>query len=213
MKTDKLIALLARDTVPVKRWTLPTRVGLFAILGAAGALVILVPWIGIRPDLAEAVIGMTFWMKAIYTAGLGFAGFALFERLARPGAKGLVGWTLAALFAAAIVGLAIYQLTSTPMDQMRAAFMGVSWDKCPWRIFILSIPGLVILLWTMRRYAPTRPILAGAAAGLLAGGVAATIYGLHCQETAAPFVALWYSAGVLLSTVTGALIGWRALRW
>lgn len=213
MKTDELITLLARDATPVKRGALPMRVALLAAIGAIGAFVILVPWIGLRPDLAEAVMGMTFWMKAIYTAGLGCAGFALFERLARPGAKGRIGWLLAGLFATAIVGIAIYQVMSTPMDQMRAAFMGVSWDKCPWRILVLSIPGLAVLLWTMRRYAPTRPALAGAAAGLLAGGVAATVYGLHCQETAAPFVAIWYSFGVILSTMVGALIGSRALRW
>ncbi|MFT3724164.1 MAG: DUF1109 domain-containing protein [Hyphomonadaceae bacterium] len=213
MKTDELIALLSRDATPVKPGALPMRVVLFALVGAIGALVILVPWIGMRPDLAEAVLGTTFWMKAIYTAGLGLAGFALFERLARPGAKGRIGWLLAGLFAAAIVAIATYQMMSTPMDQMRAAFMGVSWDKCPWRILVLSAPGLAVLLWTMRRYAPTRPILAGAAAGLFAGGVAATVYGLHCQETAAPFVALWYSFGVLLSTLAGAVIGSRVLRW
>lgn len=213
MKTDDLIALLAHDAAPVKRGALPLRVGLFAALGAIGAFVILVPWIGMRPDLAEAVMGMNFWMKAIYTGGLGVAGLALFERLARPGAKGRTGWILAGAFAITIVGIAVYQLMSTPMDQMRAAFMGVSWTTCPWRIFTLSIPGLVVLMWTMRRYAPTRPALAGAAAGLLAGGVAATVYGLHCQETAAPFVALWYSAGVILSTMAGALAGTRLLRW
>jgi hypothetical protein len=102
---------------------------------------------------------------------------------------------------------------STPPDQMRAALMGSSWDKCPWRILVLALPGLAVLLWTMRRFAPTRPALAGAAAGLLAGGVAATVYGLHCQEIAAPFVALWYSLGVILSTGLGAIIGSRALPW
>ncbi len=213
VKTDELIALLSRDATPVKRGALPQRVALFAALGAIGAFIILVPWIGMRPDLSEAVMGVTFWMKAIYTAGLGLAGFALFERLARPGAKGQIGWVLAGLFVIAIVAIAIYQMMSTPMDQMRAALMGLSWDKCPWRILVLSVPGLALLLWTMRRYAPTRPMLAGAAAGLLAGGVAATVYGLHCQETAAPFVALWYSLGVVLSTLAGALLGSRILRW
>lgn len=213
MKTDDLVALLARDATPVKRGAIPMRVALLAAIGAIGAFAILAPWIGMRPDLAEAVTGMTFWMKATYTAGLGLAGFALFERLARPGAKGRLGWVLTGLFAVAIVAIAIYQLMSTPMDQMRAAFMGVSWDKCPWRILVLSVPGLALLLWTMRGYAPTRPMLAGASAGLLAGGVAATIYGLHCEETAAPFVALWYSCGVVLSTIAGALLGGRVLRW
>lgn len=213
MKTEELIALLAKDATPVKRGALPMRIALFALLGAAAAFVMLVPWLGIRPDLFEAVSGPTFWMKAVYTFGLGVAGFALVERLSRPGAKGRLGWLLAGLFAAIIVALAMTQMMSTPPDQMRAALMGSSWDKCPWRILVLALPGLAVLLWTMRRFAPTRPTLAGAAAGLLAGGVAATVYGLHCQEIAAPFVALWYSLGVILSTALGAIIGSRALRW
>lgn len=213
MKTDELIALLARDATPVKRGMLPLRIAMLAFAGALGALVLLVPWLGIRPDLAEAVAGSTFWMKAVYTFGLGVAGFALAERLSRPGAKGRIGWALAGFFAIVIIALAVSQMMSTPPDQMSAALMGSSWDKCPWRILVLSLPGLAILLWTMRRFAPTRPALAGAAAGLLAGGIAATVYGLHCQETAAPFVALWYSLGVMLSAIAGTLIGSRALRW
>lgn len=213
MKTVELITLLARDATPVKRGMLPARLILFALLGALAAFLILVPWLGIRPDLAEAVTGATFWMKAVYTFGLGVAGFALVERLSRPGAKGIVGWILAGFFAVVIIAIAVSQLMSTSPEQMRDALMGTTWDRCPWRILVLSVPGLAVILWTMRSFAPTRLALAGAAAGLLAGGIAATVYGLHCAETAAPFVALWYSLGVILSTMIGAIIGPRVLRW
>lgn len=213
MKTEELVALLARDATPVKRGVLPIRIGLIALAGAIVAFAILVPWLGIRPDLAEAVTGSTYWMKTLYTLGVAVAGFALTERLSRPGAKGRIGWALAGFFAIAIVAIAISQLMSTPPDQIRAALMGSSWDKCPWRILVLSLPGLIASLWLMRGFAPTRPALAGAAAGLLAGGVAATIYGLHCQEIAAPFVALWYSFGMVLSAALGAGLGSRLLRW
>ena len=213
MKTEELVALLARDATPVKRAALPMRLVLLALVGAVVAFAIMVPWLGIRPDLAEAVTGPTYWMKTLYTLGVGVAGFALAERLSRPGAKGRIGWALAGFFAIAITAIAVSQLMSTPPDQLRAALMGSSWDQCPWRILVLSLPGLAVILWTMRRFAPTRPALAGAAAGLLAGGLAATVYGLHCQEIAAPFVALWYSLGMILSAIVGALVGSRLLRW
>ncbi len=213
MKTDELITLLARDATPVNKGALPARLVAVVLVGALAAFIILVPWLGIRPDLAEAVGGMTYWMKTIYTLGLGVSGFALVERLSRPDAKGLFGWILVGIFAVTIIALAVVQLASTSPDQMRAAFMGATWDKCPWRILALSLPGLVLILWAMRHLAPTRLALAGAAAGLLAGGVAATVYGIHCAETAAPFVALWYSVGVILSAGLGALLGPRVLRW
>ena len=65
----------------------------------------------------------------------------------------------------------------------------------------------------MKGLAPTRLSLAGAAAGLLAGGVGAAIYALHCDEMGAPFLALWYVLGMLMPATLGALIGRHVLRW
>lgn len=213
MKTDDLIALLARDATPVKRRALPLRLVLLALAGAVLAFGLLVPWLGIRPDLAEAILGSTYWMKTVYTFGYAIAGFALAERLSRPGAKGWIGWAIIALWIVLAVLFASSQLMATAPDQMHAALMGSTWDRCPWRILLLSLPGLVLILVAMRRFAPTRPALAGAAAGLLAGGLGATVYGLHCEESAAPFVAIWYSVGMALSVIVGAVAGSRVLRW
>jgi hypothetical protein len=55
--------------------------------------------------------------------------------------------------------------------------------------------------------------LAGAAAGLVAGASAATVYGFHCPETAAPFILVWYSLGIALAAGLGALAGPWVLRW
>lgn len=213
MKTDELIDLLARDAAPVKSDALPGRLSGLAIAGAVVALVIMVPWIGFRPDFPAALADPTFWMKMAYTFGLAVAGFVLAERLSRPGVTSRLGWTLAAACAAAITALAFIQLAAMPPADMPAAIMGGSWDSCPWLIFALALPGLAAILWTMHRFAPTRPALAGAAAGLLAGGVSASVYGLHCDESAAVFVALWYSLGIATTALTGAIVGSRVLRW
>jgi hypothetical protein len=65
----------------------------------------------------------------------------------------------------------------------------------------------------LRQLAPTRLRLAGAGAGLLAGALGATVYGLHCPETGAAFVATWYSLGVATWAAIGAALGPRLLRW
>src|SRR5690606_10056653 len=57
-----------------------------------------------------------------------------------------------------------------------------------------------------------RPV-AGAAAGVLAGGAGAFAYAFHCPELAAPFLAVWYVLGMAMPVVAGALIGPRLLRW
>jgi hypothetical protein len=91
--------------------------------------------------------------------------------------------------------------------------MGQSWRVCPRNILALSLPILAATLVVVRRLAPTRLVLAGAAAGLFSGGVAATVYGLHCPESTMPFVAVWYSLGISAPVVIGAVLGPWALRW
>jgi hypothetical protein len=54
---------------------------------------------------------------------------------------------------------------------------------------------------------------AGAAAGLLSGAIAATIYGFHCPEMAAPFLLVWYTLGIAFSAAFGAFLGPRLLAW
>ena len=46
--------------------------------------------------------------------------------------------------------------------------------------------------------------MAGFAAGIFAGGLAASIYGLHCPHSTFLFVGLWYGGGVLLTGAVGA---------
>jgi hypothetical protein len=55
--------------------------------------------------------------------------------------------------------------------------------------------------------------MTGAIAGLLAGATGAFIYAFHCDESAAPFVALWYTIGISLVGLLGAALGRILLRW
>jgi hypothetical protein len=213
MKTSDLIALIATDTAPVAKRGVSMRLTLVAVAALVLSFGALVAWLGIRPDMMDALHTSAYWMKTLYTVGLALAGFALVERLSRPGVSSRTGTILLGVCFAAIVALAILQLMHTPADEMGAAMMGSTWTRCPWRILALSLPGLIVALAAMRRFAPTHPTLAGAGAGIFIGGLAATIYGLYCQETAAPFVAIWYSLGIALSGLLGAVAGSRVLRW
>ena len=74
-------------------------------------------------------------------------------------------------------------------------------------------PVFAAAMVALRSLAPTRPAWAGAAAGALAGGAGAAVYALHCPELAAPFLAVWYVAGMGLPVLLGAVLGPRLLRW
>ncbi len=212
MRTDDLIVELAGGLKPAGGVGRP--MALAVAIAIVGGLVILMlgPW-GVRPDIAQAVRSEPFWMKASYTLAFAAAGALLVERLGRPGGRGGAGWVVLGLAVAAIATLAAFELARLPIASWPADVMGDSAKICAVSVMLISAPAFVAAQWLMRRLAPTRPRLAGAAAGLLASGLGATVYGLFCQETAAAFTAIWYTSAMLVWPAVGALIGPRLLRW
>jgi hypothetical protein len=212
MRTTDLVALLAEDTGPAKARAYGPWLLLAALAGAAVSVAVLAAWLGFRP-LMPAMHSPPFWMKASYTTLLAAAALSGTVSLARPG--GRIG--AAVLLALATIGwlalMAGHETMSAAPAAMQKLWLGESWNACPMRILALAAPVFVVVLWVMRQSAPTRPALAGAAAGLLAGAVGATVYGLYCGETTAAFVVAWYSLGMAACAAIGAAVGARFLQW
>jgi hypothetical protein len=61
--------------------------------------------------------------------------------------------------------------------------------------------------------APTRPVLAGAIAGMLSGALGAGAFALACTDDGGLFAALWYPLAILVMAALGAVIGCRILAW
>jgi hypothetical protein len=212
MKTHDLIGLLAQDSPPMPARRLAPRLLGAALAGAVVSALILVAWLGLRP-MDQAMHSPPFWMKAAYTALLALAGLMAAVRLARPGGRVGAALVLAVVAVAWLAMLAMMETMRTPAAGQSHLWLGWTWGICPFRILALALPIFAAVLWLMRRMAPTRLALAGAAAGLFAGGVGATVYGLYCRESAAAFVVVWYSLGILACAALGAVIGRRLLRW
>jgi hypothetical protein len=212
MRTEDLIGLLGQDTRPTPSRPFAPWLLTAAMVGALVSGLALIAWLGLRP-MGEAMHSPPFWMKTAYTALFAVAGFAITARLARPGAR--MGWApwIVAIAVAWLAMLAMMEMRRTPASGMSHLWLGWTWKICALRILALSTPVFVAVLSLLRRMAPTRLALAGAAAGLLAGGVGATVYGLYCEETAAAFVVVWYSLGMAACAALGAVIGQRLLRW
>ncbi|MGI8840841.1 MAG: NrsF family protein [Caulobacteraceae bacterium] len=212
MRTADLVASLAAPAGPVRPAPITRPIGLAVLAGAAVAAALLIAWLGLRP-LGEAVRTGPFWMKGGYTLALAAAGLVMAARLARPG--GRLGRAPAIVLAAVAVMaiLAALEMANARPGQGGGLWLGHTWRSCSSRIVILAAPIYVGTIWALRRLAPTRLAVAGAAAGLLAGAAAATVYGLYCQETTAPFVLAWYTLGVAACATIGAILGRRLLRW
>lgn len=213
MKTDQLISMLAAGAEPVhsRAWIkLPV---MATVLGLGFALLLMVVFIGLRPDLAQAVYLPMFWVKLLFPLVLALAAFVATSRLARPGVSlGHAGWMLAAPVAA-IWALGAVVLFRADAEAREELIFGETWLECIVLVTALAMPAFVALMAALRRLAPTRPRLAGAMAGLLAGGIAASAYALHCPELHAPFIGIWYLIGMAIPALTGALAGARLLRW
>lgn len=211
--SEDLIARLSADVQPVPRLAVPRRMAIGVAAGVAASTLLVATTLGFRPDMAQAAAGGMFWVKLFYALALGGLAFWTCDRLARPAgrARRRAQWIAAPVLA--VAGLAAWQLASSPAAFRMPMLMGHSAQVCPWLIFGFSLPPLVGLVWAVRGLAPTRLRLAGTMLGLAAGGAGAAVYALHCDESGAPFLAVWYTLGVMGSGLLGTLAGPRLLRW
>jgi hypothetical protein len=213
MKTDDLVAVLARSAGPVdgravNRKFISTL--LIAALLCMGAMFL---FLGIRPDWRSAVESPMFWIKPVFPAAVAFASFALLRRLGYPGMRlGAIPAALLAPFAVVWL-MALAVLAAAPPSDRPGLILGISWWQCPLLIAGLALPAFVLSFRAISALAPTRLVLTGAAAGMFAGAAAAFAYAFSCVETEAPFLAVWYLLGILIPTGAGALLGRRLLRW
>ncbi|TCK32890.1 hypothetical protein B0G84_8804 [Paraburkholderia sp. BL8N3] len=212
MKTADLITLLVTDLAPQDRGTVLRRFSA-ALLGGSGLAVAGVFLWGVRPDLFTMLNTPFFLFKLSIPLLLIAVTVWLAARLAIPGARTKRAWGTLVLAYTATWALALAVLWRAPMFARSELILGHTWRSCPLYIAVLSIPTFIALSWAMRGLAPTRPRLAGAVAGLLAGAVGTFAYCLRCPEMSIPFWAFWYSAGLVITTSAGALLGRVALKW
>jgi hypothetical protein len=189
-----------------------------AVLAAALALALPVTAVmflfglGVRPDFMAATAHAFFVLKFVVTLALVIASVALAVRLARPGAPvRKAAWLLAAPVVLLIVGIAA-DLALPQASAWTARLIGSNALVCLTAIPALSLPLLVAALIGLRHGAATRPMLTGAVAGLIAGGIGATFYAAHCVDDSPLFVTTWYTLALALVTLAGALAGRRVLR-
>jgi hypothetical protein len=181
--------------------------------GLIAAVLLMRAMLGIREDWQAALRDAVIWWKLAYAVSLASAALLATWRLSRPGRPVGKAWIALALPPAAAIAAALVALALAPAGTRGALVQGETWRLCPFLIAALSVPAFAAVMWAIRGFAPTRLRLAGACGGLLAGSIATTAYCVHCPETEVAFWGIWYTAGMLIPAVAGALLGPRLLRW
>ncbi|MCC6204283.1 MAG: DUF1109 family protein [Hyphomicrobiales bacterium] len=212
MKTEDLIKAIATDTsAPAMSMGRAWRVSVTAAVAVAA--VVFFAMIGPRPDIASAVETVRFLLKPAVAIFLAASAFVALAALARPVAAGSAAIVVLAAAPLLLLAAVVIEMAVVPPGQWSARLVGSNAIVCLTYIPLIGFGPLTVFLLALRHGAPTRPALAGAVAGLLAGGIAATFYAMHCTDDSPLFVATWYTIAVAGLAILGALAAPRIARW
>jgi hypothetical protein len=213
MKTDELVAALSMSVEPINRHLVNRRVAIALAVGTIVALAIMLLGPGIRADVATPRAVIFLSLKLVFALAIVGVASVYLTRLARPGGERRISPGLVLIPFVAIMLLAAISLGQAPSSHWDRMVMGNEWLECLISIPIIALVPFATIIWAVRKAAPTNLVRAGAFSGLVAGGVSAIAYALHCTDDSLPFVALWYGGTIVLCTLAGAILGPRLLRW
>ena len=212
MDTERLIRTLATDGAQAA--TPMPRVWFWAMAASViVAAMIFFMAIGPRPDIAAAAETPRFLFKFVVTLALLATAFSALRALARPGASVRSALPILLVVPGLLLVAVGVELMSVPTDQLRDRWIGTNSLNCLIFTPLIGIGPLAAFIFALGHGAPTRPSLAGAVAGLVAGGLAATFYAMHCTDNSPLFVATWYPLAIAILAIAGALAGRLFVRW
>ena len=213
MKTDQLIDMLSTNVEPVKGGQAWKPLIWALAIGGAASFCVMLATVGLRTDAAGGIHIGFLALKLLFMLSVIGTGTALLIKLIRPGqeARKLFTFLFLPFLVAGLVGIVALALQpSSAWDRM---ILGTEWVSCLFCIPLFAIVPFALLIWALRKGAPTNLERTGAIAGLVAGALGATAYAFHCSDDSLPFIAIWYGAMVLLCAWIGARLGPWLLRW
>jgi hypothetical protein len=213
MKTEELIDLLSTNIEPVDTQKVDRTLQIAIVAGLVLALLTCIVTLGVRPDLNNPGVFGFLLVKIGFGVLVTILGWHLLLKHARPGGENHSRIFLTGVPFAALMALAAVNLISVPASHWGHMIMGERWLGCLLSIPIIAVVPFVVITWAVRMAAPTNLLRTGALAGLVAGGISAAAYALHCPDDSLPFVALWYGGTIVLCALAGAVLGPRLLHW
>jgi hypothetical protein len=168
------------------------------------------PQLGATPHLNWLALKLFFALSLVATA------IPALIRSLRPGADDespskLIFFPFIAISAAAIAAMLFAEPTT--WKGMLLGEDSMSSVRCVLLTLCFASIPMSILISALRTGAPTRLARCGAIAGIVAGAIGAAAYAFSCRSDSLAFIAIWYSAGIMLCALVGAQLGARLLRW
>lgn len=213
MKTDDLVDALSARIDPADFRAVGRRIAMAVAAGSLLAVAAILIGFGPRTGLSTAGAWTFLLLKIAFAAAIVGMAATYLTKLSRPGGVVKHGTLVVILPFLIIVALALVSLGSAPVSHWDRMVAGDEWLECLVSIPIIAIIPFALTMWAVRQAAPTDLRRAGAFAGLVAGGISAVAYALHCTDDSIPFVAVWYGGTIVVCTLAGVALGQRLLRW
>lgn len=210
--TNTLIAQLVADLDPVRPLRFSSGLG-SALAGLGITLAVVALLFGFRHDLGTASSDPVFLLAAGLFLVLGLASAITVVIMCRPRVgSDYDGWIWAAATAALLPIAAAIVLTGRGVGSVSSAATGHGL-ACLASGCALSILTFAILIWWLRRGAPTSPERAGLLTGISAGSFGIFAFTFHCTFSDIVHIGLWHSAVVVISAAIGRLAVPKLVRW
>jgi hypothetical protein len=168
---------------------------------------------GPRANAMTSLHSWRFDFKFVFTLCIAATAAFLATRMMRPEAKPGALRLVLLVAPLLLIGAVIVELAVMPSSDWLTRLVGSNWLYCMTCIPLFSLAPLAAILLAMRTGAVTRPVRAGALAGLIAAGLGGALYASHCPDDSPLFVATWYVISISAITALGAWLGPKVLRW
>ncbi|WP_309603106.1 DUF1109 domain-containing protein [Sphingomonas sp.] len=206
------IAALVDDLRPAR--AMKVRTGL-ALTGMVAVAVILstILLLGLRPDVAAGRFQPLFLFAngLFLIVALGTALAAIRMGLPRVG-QSSQGWK-SVVTALGLLPVAALIMLVSRTELMPAVLVTSHELKCVAMGLALGLVNAAVLVWWLRRGAPTSPERAGLLVGLSSGAVGIFAFAFHCPFDSFYHVGLWHMVPLVLGAMLGRLVVPPLVRW
>ena len=190
------------------------RLGRAHLRGLVGGAILLVVVFGVSSDMPEQILAPMFWLRLAFPLALIAVAIKLVERLVRPGVAVTSAWLMTILpMVTMMLGVIFFILAAPAEYRLKLVSSRNLWGTTIGNTMLLSVPSFIAMIHAMKGLAPTRLVLSGAAAGLLAGAQGVLIYALYCPDMPVPSWSVLQITAIFITTGIGAAFGPICIKW
>lgn len=210
--TNSLIADLVGSLEPVRPLRLSSGLG-FALAGLGVTLSVVALLFGIRPDVMVGSFDPVFVLATGLFLLLGLASSVTVIVMSRPSVgSDHGGWLWAAAMTALLPLTAVITGLGRGSKVLSTAAAESGLD-CMLAGSALGSLTFVVLVWWLRRGAPTSPERAGLLTGVAAGSFGIFAFSFHCAYNDIVHIGVWHSLVVVVGGLLGRIVVPRLIRW